>query len=86
MAKKPALKVHCPDGFEAHDISVESKRGYVFNGIELEIVEPKTLFLKRDERGDSHRIVTKDGRTYYPARGWLGIWWENHDTNRPVEF
>lgn len=71
------MKAHCPEGFTQHDISVETERTYIYgNGSELHIPSPETLFLKRDERGDSHRIVTKDGFTYYPNRGWIGIKWK----------
>lgn len=71
------MKLHCPEGMTQHDIGVETERTYFYpNGGELHIPEPAVLFLKRDDRGDSHRIVTKDGFSYYPARGWLGIRWK----------
>lgn len=70
------LKVHNPEGMSRHDISVETERNYIYaDGSIFTMSEPKTLFLKRDEHGDSHRVVTKDGWTHYPRRGWIGIRW-----------
>ena len=81
------VRVHCPDGMSKHDIGVEKWRTYHYeNRSTFTVEEPMILFLKRDHRGDSHRVVTKKNRTIYPRRGWIAIEWENHEGNEPVQF
>lgn len=73
---KPNVKVHNAEGMSQHDVSVEEFRMYHYkDGSVFYVPEPMILFLKRDENGDSHRIVTKSGLTVYPTRGWIGISW-----------
>lgn len=82
-------QIHVPDGFTVHDISIETERGYIYPdpiGGELVIVEPWLLFMKQDEDGYSHRVVTKNGHVYYPQRGWMALRWVNSIPTRPVEF
>jgi hypothetical protein len=74
------VQVHNDSQFTKHDISVELFREYIYgNGERLRIDDPQTMFLKTDIRGDSHRIVSADGSTYYPRRGWVGIRWAQRD-------
>ncbi|RWJ03492.1 hypothetical protein [Mesorhizobium sp.] len=80
------VKVREASQFTEHDISVEFERVYFYaNGEEMRIAFPKKLFVKTDERGDSHRVVAKDGFTYYPRRGWVGIAWRQVDGS-PLAF
>ena len=67
------------------DISTEEWREYRYaNGDHYRIEQPKTLFLKRDAEGDSHRILDRDGITHYVRRGWVAIAW--HAPSAPVSF
>lgn len=72
--------------FQQHDISSETVRYYTYPDGELTIIEPQTLYLKRDKLGDSHRIVTKSGLVYCPRKGWLGISWSVRKGEKPVSF
>ncbi|MER8640985.1 hypothetical protein [Mesorhizobium sp. M1252] len=71
------IKTHNPEGFSQHDITVEAWREYHYGDGTYFIKGPTTLFLKRDDRGDSHRVVDANGVTHYPRRGWLAISWRS---------
>jgi hypothetical protein len=59
------------------DISSESYREYTFaNGATVTVHNPLRLVTKRQEGGDSHRIIAKGGRGHYIPVGWLMISWE----------
>ncbi len=67
--------------FEWFDISDETKRVYHYKDyVTFTISEPAKLNVKRDERGDSHRVIAKDGRGFYVAPGWLAIEWTGKTT------
>jgi len=58
------------------DISSERERSYHYaKGDVFTIPSPKALYVIRDENGTTHRVVSDDGRTYRPERGWVGISW-----------
>lgn len=58
------------------DITSESERTYHYaDGATFTITGPYKLHVITDEKGDTHRIVGVDGRTYRPERGWLCISW-----------
>ncbi len=59
------------------DISDEEWREYVFPGREtIRIEGPSRLLVVSKPNGDSHRVLTKDGYSWYIPRGWLGIFWK----------
>lgn len=65
------------------DISSEAYRIYHYSfgiteGI-FRISRPLRLFVKSDERGDTHRVTAQDGLTYRPERGWVGISWSPNE-------
>lgn len=67
------------------DISKETLREYVYpNGDVYSINAPEYLYVKQDDKGDSHRVVSMDGMTHYPKRGWIAIRWRAPD--EPVSF
>ncbi|QIG67355.1 hypothetical protein EVB39_026 [Rhizobium phage RHph_TM3_3_9] len=66
-------------------IDTEQYREYVYgDGTVYRIDRPKTLFVKSDDRGDSHRIVDDNDVTHYPKRGWIAIRW--YAPTEPVSF
>jgi hypothetical protein len=67
------------------EITTEEWREYRYsNGDVYRIENPTHLWLKSDERGDSHRILDADGSTHYPRRGWVAIVWSA--PAEPVSF
>lgn len=72
---------------QTHDISDEVCRTYHYaDGARFTIQSPRTLYLKQDERGDSHRVLTADGEVFYPRRGWIALSWRPADPGDPVKF
>jgi len=72
------------NGMSLHDVSSEEWREYVYaDGAIFRVDCPRSLYLKQDERGDSHRVVDKQGVTHYPRRGWIGLRWKS---SPEVEF
>lgn len=63
------------------DISSEAQRTYYYgNGETFIISDPVTLFILIDDNGGvSHRVLSGDGETYRPERGWVGISWRPRD-------
>lgn len=58
------------------DISSEAERTYHYpSGHSFTVPSPATLFILTDDGGASHRVISADGRTYRPERGWIGISW-----------
>jgi hypothetical protein len=58
-------------------ITSEAYRVYHYpNGAEFKIEAPRDLYILKDDKGVSHRILAEDGRTYRPERGWIGISWQ----------
>lgn len=67
------------------DITTEEWREYRYAGGErYRIEQPSRLFLKQDDKGDSHRILDREGVTHYVRRGWVAIAWRAPDA--PVSF
>ncbi|RWH49627.1 MAG: hypothetical protein EOR34_10485 [Mesorhizobium sp.] len=67
------------------EIKTEVYREYVYpDGAIYHIDNPVQLWWKRDEKGDSHRVLDIAGVTHYPIRGWLAIRWKAPD--EPVSF
>lgn len=59
------------------DITSEAERVYHYgNGSKFYVPTPKELHVIDDEKGVTHRVVSMNGRTYRPERGWVGISWE----------
>lgn len=72
---------------QKNDISNELSRTYHYAGGEsITIGDPKELWWKRDEDGDSHRVVTKSGEVHCPRRGWLSVSWDPSDKENPIQF
>lgn len=84
------MKVHNSEGMSVHDISVEQFRTYFYSdGSKFTIEYPETLYLKQDERGDSHRVVATAGSqrmTFYIRRGWVAIGWVVKEGEPDVAF
>lgn len=58
------------------DVSSEEERQYVYgNGGTFTVPTPVELHIIEDAKGVSHRVISADGRTYRPERGWTGIVW-----------
>lgn len=75
--KAETLKVHVPEGFSLHDVSVEEWRTYHYeDGVQYTVNRPVKLFLKRTPSGDSHRVVDADGITHCPRRDWVALTWK----------
>jgi hypothetical protein len=69
------------------DISGELYRDYTFPGGTVITVEaPATLWVKRSEKGDSHRIALANGHGVYIPAGWLKIEWANKPGQPPVAW
>ncbi|AGR47805.1 hypothetical protein PHIM7_114 [Sinorhizobium phage phiM7] len=73
----------------SNDISTERWREYIYHGedglfFSYRIDNPSRLFVKKDQNGDSHRVVDIEGVTHYPKRGWVAIRWFAPD--QPVSF
>ena len=63
----------------ALDISNESYRSYVYSdGTTYTITKPKRLFVKRSDKGDSHRVISQL-KSHYVAPGWIAIEWVAND-------
>lgn len=61
-------------------IDSEFERKYHYrDGAVFTVPEPLELHIIEDERGITHRVVSKDGRTYRPERSWIGISWMPRD-------
>lgn len=59
-----------------YDVSVEEFREYVYgDGSAYRVDKPVKLYVKSDEKGDSHRVVDIKNVTHYPKRGWIAIRW-----------
>jgi hypothetical protein len=56
--------------------SEESRTYHYAGGSEFVVPDPLKVFVIEDERGVTHRVVSADGRTYRPERGWIGISWK----------
>ncbi len=65
------------------DISSEKWREYWFGDAVLRIEKPSKLFVTHGDNGDSHRVLTKAGYSWYIPRGWIGINWK---ANPPFTF
>lgn len=62
------------------DISSEEYRTYTYpSGATFSIEQPATLHIITDDKGDTHRVIDKDGVTHRPERGWVGISWKPRD-------
>lgn len=58
------------------DISSEEDRQYHYrDGSTFSVPTPIRLDIIEDDRGVTHRVISQDGRTYRPERGWVGIAW-----------
>lgn len=58
------------------NIESEVEREYVYgDGSKFVVPEPKELHIIQDDKGVSHRVISKNGRTYRPERNWVGISW-----------
>ncbi|WP_159585952.1 hypothetical protein [Chelativorans xinjiangense] len=67
------------------EITTEEYREYHYgDGDVYRIDGPVRLWWKRDEDGDSHRILDASGVTHYPRRGWVAITWKA--PSEPVSF
>ncbi len=75
-----------PEGMSMHNIARECWREYVYDDGTYQITQPVTLFLKQDEKGDSHRVLDARGVVHYVKRGWRAIRWKNLPGGRVVEF
>lgn len=63
-------------GKQGLDISDEASRTYLFPGNQtVTILIPRWLWVMQKEKGDSHRIITADGKGVYIPAGWLAIEW-----------
>lgn len=67
------------------EITTEEYREYRYgDGTSYRIDRPVRLWWKRDEGGDSHRVLDAEGVTHYPIRGWVAITWKA--PSEPVSF
>lgn len=67
------------------EITTEEWREYRYSsGETYRIEKPVRLWLKSDEKGDSHRVIDTSGVTHYPRRGWVAIAW--FAPSKPVSF
>ncbi|MES0134547.1 hypothetical protein NKJ88_06225 [Mesorhizobium sp. M0016] len=67
------------------EITTEVWREYRYaNGDTYRIENPRSLWFKTDDRGDSHRVLDAEGVTHYPRRGWVAITWSA--PSEPVSF
>ncbi|MBA8881712.1 hypothetical protein [Phyllobacterium myrsinacearum] len=84
---KTPPQVHDPEGMTKHDVSCEAWRAYAFSdGFEYMIQEPKTLWVKRKDDGDSHRILDGKGVIHYVNAGWRALRWKNLPGRPEVSF
>ena len=84
---------HNPD-LDFKNVQNEDFRTYVFpppqEGMpnsEITVPSPEAVSFKAPYSwvaGGSHRVVTKDGRSYYIPAGWIGIYWEKADSDFPA--
>ncbi|MER9680784.1 hypothetical protein NKJ23_15830 [Mesorhizobium sp. M0184] len=57
-------------------IDSELERQYHYaDGAIFNVPEPKTVHVIADDRGVTHRVISRNGRTYRPERNWIGISW-----------
>lgn len=64
-----------PAAHPGYPLTDEECRTYHFpNGATMQILFPQRLWVKKGERGDSHRIETLYGGVYIPP-GWIAIQW-----------
>jgi hypothetical protein len=69
------------------DVSGELYRVYTYpNGVEIRVDGPQSLWVKRSEKGDSHRLALANGNGVYIAAGWLKIEWKNKPGQPPVAW
>lgn len=67
------------------DLTDEVFRVYTFPTGTVRVDQPQRLWVKRSERGDSHRIETLAGGVYIPA-GWIKIEWTAKPGKQKVAF
>lgn len=63
------------------DISSEAQRTYHYpSGATFTIEDPAKVYIIVDDAGGvTHRVISNDGQTYRPERGWIGISWLPRD-------
>lgn len=71
------IKLEKVDELEAkfNDISgLEDWREYVWgDGSIYKIEKPKSIFIRRGENGDSHRLIDEAGICHYVPVGWVAF-------------
>lgn len=64
------------NGWREIDISGEEWRCYIYaDGARLNIRDHQRVFIREDDRGETHRIICDGGRVVRPSRGWVAIEW-----------
>lgn len=82
---KADKKAAAPSDMMVVDIQTEQFREYLFSdGTVYRIVKPTTLWVKKSDGGDSHRVLDAEGITHYIPSGWRVIRWSAPDA--PVTF
>lgn len=68
------------DKLEWKDISSEKSRTYFFEASmekAVTIIEPQLLNVNPKSGG--HRIISKDGRSWYIPAGWIALSWAGYE-------
>jgi len=65
------------------DISKESYRAYLYfkDGYFVEVAIKNPFRLALSDNG--HRIVDRDGVSYYMPKGWIQLRWEGYNKGEP---
>ncbi len=73
------------NGWREIDISGEEWRAYRYaDGTAHEMMGQQRLFVKHDDRGETHRIINRRGMVTRPERGWVAIEWRMSNANGPA--
>ncbi len=70
------------NGWREIDLTGELWRTYHYDKeVIWTVSSPGRLFVRADDRGETHRLVTEKGLCFRPNRGWIGISWEMRDSH-----
>lgn len=71
-------------GLIRKDITSETWREYIYtDGFVIRVEAPVRLYIKKSEKGDSHRVIDTAGTTHYVPVGWRTLRW---NADPEVEF
>ena len=89
----PVAGFFCQQTFETDkplDVSTELWRVYIFatpyGPQSVTVNEPKLLFVKRKDNGDSHRLILMNGECVYIPAGWLALHWKGRGEDPAADF